>query len=322
MLSLVTLYESRDVVDESDPFVAESEPIYRVLTLEHGTYVQRIYVKVKDPTTGKVEWVQDGDDIIPLGEDGKPFDEIPFQFIGALNNDTAVDRAPLSDLVDVNIAHFRNSADYEEMVYFTGQATFHVDIGTMDAAQFAEANPGGIRVGSRSAIQTRGGRMELVQAQPTSLPKEAMDAKEKQMVALGARIVEPSSQAITATEADANATAETSILATVVDNVSEAYEEALKWMQQFMRGAAGAIAFRLNRDFRVSRLDPQSLLAVIHGWQSGLISQQDAHEYARRAGVATKGFEDTMQVIDDNPPGLNLTTVAAVAANREDPRNV
>ena len=53
---------------------------------------------------------------------GKVFDRIPFEFIGAENNDSTVDDAPLWPLAYLNLHHFRNSADYEDSVFLIGQA--------------------------------------------------------------------------------------------------------------------------------------------------------------------------------------------------------
>lgn len=55
----------------------------------------------------------------PKGKDS--WDEIPFTFVGAQNNDPTIDDSPLAALVEINHGHFRNSADYEDSVWFCGQ---------------------------------------------------------------------------------------------------------------------------------------------------------------------------------------------------------
>jgi len=55
-----------------------------------------------------------GPDIYPRQSDGSLWDEIPFSFIGSINNDETIDKAPLYDIAEINISHYRNSADYEE----------------------------------------------------------------------------------------------------------------------------------------------------------------------------------------------------------------
>ncbi len=160
-----------------------------------------------------------------------------------------------------------------------------------------------------------GGSVNLVQANANSMPREAMQDKEKQMGALGAKMVEPQQAAITATEATNNNVAETSVLSTIVKNVSEAYELALSWMGEFMRATSGEIEFQLNSDFNISKLDPQELLAVIQGWQAGLISQKDAHDYTVAVGLSKVDFDESQQDIEDNPPGLNMPVQTALNLN-------
>ncbi|MDP0908071.1 hypothetical protein Q6322_30065, partial [Klebsiella pneumoniae] len=55
----------------------------------------------------------------PKGEDF--WDEIPFTFVGAQNNDPSIDESPLAALVEINLGHYRNSADYEDSVFLCGQ---------------------------------------------------------------------------------------------------------------------------------------------------------------------------------------------------------
>ncbi len=53
------------------------------------------------------------------------WDEIPFTFVGAQNNDPTIDDSPLAALVEINHGHYRNSADYEDSVWFCGRAAVH-----------------------------------------------------------------------------------------------------------------------------------------------------------------------------------------------------
>ena len=60
------------------------------------------------------------EEFIPTSAQGQPLTRIPFQFIGWENNDETPDLPPLYDLSIINLAHYRNSADYEEACYITG----------------------------------------------------------------------------------------------------------------------------------------------------------------------------------------------------------
>ena len=101
------LQEPRIEPLDSDPFDVEHCMYHRVLLLVEGVYTQRLY----DENNKLVS-----DDIVPRKSNGSTWDVIPFEFIGSVNNDETSDKAPLYDIAEVNIAHYRNSADYEDPV--------------------------------------------------------------------------------------------------------------------------------------------------------------------------------------------------------------
>ena len=95
---------------------------------------------------------------------------------------------------------------------------------------------GEVQLGSRAAVPLpEGGSMGLIQASANSMPKEAMDTKERQMVALGAKLVEQKQVQRTATEAGLENASETSVLASAANNTAEAFRKALKWCMEFCR---------------------------------------------------------------------------------------
>jgi hypothetical protein len=110
VLSLVVikeLYQSND-----DEFEIEEDTQYRVLRLVDGIYTVTVYRK----SAGAQGYSPYEAPRTPLDSSGKPLTEIPFKFVGAKNNDVIVDPSPLYDLAAINLAHYRNSADYEESV--------------------------------------------------------------------------------------------------------------------------------------------------------------------------------------------------------------
>jgi hypothetical protein len=54
---------------------------------------------------------------------GKPLKRIPFVFVNPYDLRPEVEKPPFLDLVDVNVGHYRNSADYEHALYLTAQPT-------------------------------------------------------------------------------------------------------------------------------------------------------------------------------------------------------
>jgi len=300
-LTLVVIAETRETVTE-DGFGLSAEPQYRVLRLTEVGYTWEIW------RAGQKGIELAEGPFVVLDGAGRPWDEIPFTFIGATNNDSSIDAAPLYDLAEVNIAHYRNSADYEDSAYFCGQAQPWMSGLTEEWRDHLQQQ--GIFIGSRAPILLpQGGQFGFAQAQPNTLAKEAMDQKEAQMVALGARLVQPGSAVKTATEAQGEQEAEHSVLSLACSNVSEAYSKALGWMARFM-GADGEAALTLSQDFVEQRLDPAMLTALIGAWQSGKLPEADLWEQLRKYGVidGEKDDETIRGELETQDPGLGLTS--------------
>lgn len=281
-LSLVVLDEDYRK-EAGDRFTREIAIQQRCLILENGAY--------------KIELWRDGvlhDTINPLGPNGQALDEIPFTFIGIKANDGTVEPPALYSLCDLNISHYRNSADHEEMLFICGQAT---PVAEGLSAEWAEQF-GEIKLGSRTGVLLPvGGKFSLVQAESTSAISEEMQAKEKRMVALGAKLVEQKQVQRTATEASQDEAAETSVLSSVAKNVGAAYKFAFEWCAYLVglgdRTAIesnGEIIFDLNSEFDLVQLAADERSQLMKEWQAGIITDKEMRDSLTRAGIATEDF--------------------------------
>ena len=298
-LVLLVISETKETVT-ADGFGMETEAQFRVLRLVEGVYTQEIW-RAGD---GGIA-IMEGPFVVRDGS-GRPWDVIPFTFVGSENNDASIDEPPLYDLSVLNIAHYRNSADYEDSAFFVGQAQPWMAGLTEEWRNWLEQT--GIYVGSRSPILLpEGGTFGIAQAQPNTLVKEAMDQKERQMVAIGARLIQPGGAVKTATEARGEQEAEHSVLSIVASNVSEAYTQALNWMARFM-GVPESCEYAISQDFVEQRLDPNMLTALISAWQSGQMPESDLWAQLRKYGVIDpeKGDEEIREELSTQDPGLNL----------------
>lgn len=298
LLSLVVLKETHEVVDG---FGIESEDQYRVLKLEGGVYMVEVWRKEKDSAAWAVV-----ESYIPRSSTGQPWTEIPGGFVGAQNNDTSVDESPLYDLAELNIGHYRNSADYEDAAYLCGQP--QVWMSGLDQSWVDMLEEKGVYFGSRAILPLpANGSAGILQAAPNTMVKEAMDAKERQMVALGARLVEKGSAPKTATEDANDNAAEHSVLSLVASNVSEAYTKVIGFVAGFMN-ESGEVVYALNQDFIEARLDPQTLAELVKSWQAGAITDGDLWAQLRRYGLidAEKTDEDIREELASSTAGLNL----------------
>jgi hypothetical protein len=300
-LSLVVLRESYE--KEDDGFEAKFATQYRVLKLENGLYVQDVWRGEKGSYAPVIEYHAE-----PTGADGQRLKSIPFTFVGAVDNSPKISQPPMYAICDLNIGHYRNSADYEESVYMTGQAT--PVLAGLSERWVNEVLKGQVELGSRAAIVLpENATASLLQMEERSAAFEAMEHKEKQMVALGAKLVEQKTVQRTATEVDAEEAAETSILGTITKNVSAAYKFALEWAAIFQGGVTiqsdantadddnAAIVFELNTDFSIATMTAEEVNTAINSWQKEAITFKEMRAVVKKAGFATQDDDQALEEI-------------------------
>jgi len=291
LLTLVVLAETYNYDD--DEFGHESETQYRVLRLSEEGYSQQLY--------------RDGqpysEESFPTKSDGSRWDIIPAIFVGSKNNDSTVDDAPLADIADVNIAHYRNSADYEESCFITGQPTLFITH-SLNEEQWFDYNPQGIKLGSRSGhVLGESGSATLLQANPNNLVLEAMKAKEAQMVAIGARIVTDRGGNETAEGARIRFASENSVLGDIVGNLSAGLRQCIEWCGVFM-GSTDDFSLEINREFYDKSVDPQLIMSMVQLMDRQIISDQDIFDRLRAAGIieGSRTLEDVREELGELSP--------------------
>lgn len=305
LLTLVVLREQREIAGE---FEIEHETQYRVLRLVEGRYVHQVWHKPKGASQYVVV-----EEYQPTDGSGRPWTEIPFTFVGATNNDASPDQPPLYDLADANIAHFRNSADHEESLFFAGQAMYWIS--GADAEWAAEMQKAGVYVGSRSILPVpTGGQAGILQAQAVSGLSEEMKHKVELMAQLGARLIAPGEATRTATEAASDDKTSNSVLSIVCDNVSDAYRRALRWVAKFAN-AGGETDFTISTDFSGVQFDAQQMAQALAAVQSGKLPEADFWTYCRAIGLiaADKSDDEIRDELEAQGGGVDLDDVDEAA---------
>lgn len=301
ILGLVVLVETIEERDDFEIIEIEQRRVLKIGRLSYEVdgapdrYVVQLWRKA---VSG--DWIIH-EEYAPTDAAGRPWDIIPFSFIGATNNDATPDSPPLYDLADLNIAHFRNSADHEESLFFAGQAQVWLTGQNINEDQIELMQKEGMYVGSRSVGIAPGG-VVMLQAQPVSALAEEMKHKVELMASLGARLVTPDASR-TATEAASDDRTSHSVLSIICDNVSDAYRMALTWCARF-EGSSEAVDFSLNTEFSNLQFDAQQLQAVVAAVQGGLVPQADFYSYARSIGLirADKSDGDIRDEIEAQGP--------------------
>lgn len=277
ILSLVVFREDRII--EDDGFETKKKDQWRVLRLdENDEYVIEIYHNKTGP--------QPNERYEPRDAAGKRLNEIPFTFVGADNNEPTPNAPPMYQLCSLNIHHYMNSADYEESVFVTGQPT--IAAAGLTEEWVTKVLGGRVAMGARGGIPLPvGGSIELLQAQPNTLAKEAMDQKEDQMMGIGAKFRRPDQVQRTATESAIDNVAETSTLSKVAQNVAAGLNWALEWACVFVGAPESAIKVDMNTEFDLVVLTPEQVSSIIQTWKDGAITFEEMRAALRRGGIAT-----------------------------------
>lgn len=293
--TLIVLVESfEDAVDE---YSSQTGLQYRVLRLVDGTYIQQIYRQTQSG------FQQYGTDIIPL-MNGSPIPFIPFYAFGAFDNDLNPEMPPLLDLVDLNLAHYRVSADYEYGTHFTGLPMLFLSGVTLDENDK-------VYIGSQTAIvsnnENADGKFIEFSGQGLGALEKNLDRKEKQMAVLGARLLEQQKNGVEAQGAmQQRVNGEASVLAGIANMISRQLESMLTFMAQW-EGINTEIEFKLNTDYQPTNMTPQELSELVKAWQSGAISYPTLFKNLQRGEIiaATENEEDEKERIDNERPNLN-----------------
>jgi hypothetical protein len=265
MLSMVKLKECKEV--QVGEFEYKTKDMIRLLDLFEGRYRVRVYEK-GEAKQGKDEWVLISE-IFPLMNNA-PIREIPFIFDSINGLDSDVKKPVLLDLVNVNLSHYRLTADYKHGLLFTGLPT-----PVFWGAQLEKNDK--INLGSTEALvfASPEGHCEYLEFQGQGLGaiKTALDGEMEQMSALGSRMLSPQKRAAEAAEKAAiDRAGEDAVLASLANSASSALTKTLQWLALWARADAKESSCKLNTDFIPKGMDAAMFRELTNAYLTGAIS--------------------------------------------------
>lgn len=275
--TMIALMEEYTVSD--DGFEKKTAEQVRVLKLENGKYLQRIYRKNQ-----KQEWVKDGDDIIPLMSN-KPLNFIPFYVFGASSNTFDEQMPVLLDLVDLNLAHYRVTADYEHGCHFAGLPT--AVITGYQAAENEKLYIGSATAWVFPAPEADAKFLEFTGQGLEPLSKN-LESKQNQMASIGARMLEQQKNGVESEGAmQMRSTGESSVLAGIATLISQQLSKMLTFMAEW-EGITYPCKVQLNTDYFPVAMTAQQLAELVKSWQAGAISFTTLFENLKRGEVVAE----------------------------------
>lgn len=306
-LTMVVLLEEEEVLDPEDDFAPKTRRVYRVLLLRNGVYVVQIYAEDTQQRDGK--WILEAERV-PLRR-GKPLSYIPFCFVNAGGIESNISHPPLLDLVDVNLSHYRTSADQEHGAHFTALPTPYV---TGHILQPGEEL--GVGSGNAWVIDNPLAKVGMVEFSGAGLHALAdlKEEKRKLMITLGARMLETQNvrQEAAVTVAMRHA-GERSELNVIADTLSQALTLVMRW-HLYWDGLEDAAIAKASIDLQPEVMESMSIddvKGLVAAWQAGAISHKTLYsnlewgEWTRQDVT----FDEEMIDITEETPVSTLPAV-------------
>lgn len=265
VLSMLTL---RECGHQLNPLTLEHDEAetFRVYRLADG----KVEVTVTVTRAGAEQSTQ----TIELKRRGKALPAIPFVFHTLKGNKPRVCKPPLEDMSEINLSHYRTSADLENGRHVAGLPTPYA---------FGFDPKDKLVMGTTHAwisdnTEAKVGFLEFTGSGLNDL-KDALKEKEGQMAVMGARMIEPEKR-----EAEAfgtvklRADAEQATLVNVAEAASATLSLCLQWAA-WWQGTAATVAdmaennfIVLSTDFVGAKMDGQTFTALVGAFQMGAIS--------------------------------------------------
>src|SRR5690606_27240531 len=166
-----------------------------------------------------------------------------------------------------------------------------------------------IRLGSQAAVLLpENGSAGLLQVESDTLPMEGMVHKERQMVAIGAKLVEEKGVQHTLGEIQINEASTASVLSNCAKNVSSAYNKCLNWAAKFwsLEPTEEELSYELNTDFDISKMSAQERAQLIAEWQAKAITFEEMRDNLCRTGIAYQNIETAKAQLATEDPTFGL----------------
>ncbi|MEO9279270.1 DUF4055 domain-containing protein [Acinetobacter sp. WA-87] len=284
---------------------------YRVLRLEPDREENYIYSVQVYKKGDKGTWVE-GEKKFPTDYNGDFWSYIPFTFVGAFDNSEEIKKPPLLPLANLNLAHYRDSADFQESVFYMGQPQYFAKGVTWE--WFDQAKKRGIYIGAKVLVPLpENGGLGIVQASPNTLAREAAKDKWEQMKEMGARLIEKGSAGKkTATESNSDDAVQHSVLSLCVVNTNEALSAALRWAAKFVIPNVDVLTkdglmFEISQEFNKQGYQAELARQLYESALQGRSSFKSWWEYNQTGMFPKQKYKEELDNIEGEKDGtVNL----------------
>lgn len=291
---LWVLYEPYQAY-KPNTFESDWYPGYRILYLENwqdpeNRRYKNIHIRAEDSIVGDSGPLRVVDITYPL-VDGNYFRHIPFYVLSDQGLDYERIRLPMiSDLANVNLGHYRNSADLENELHFVSLKT--IAYPGWDVGQYGNPKVGGAIATPKDSIPV------LLEPSSDSSIREEMTLKEARLAVLGAeRISQKQRYLPSASVAEITASAEASVIQNFLTSLNLAFnriiKDAIAWARPFWpqyRDGELDVDIYINTDLAENSLSGADLVNFVAAYQQGGISMDTLFYNLERREMYPSGW--------------------------------
>ena len=266
----------------ADRYQKKEELQYRELKLENGVYTQQVYDSRMQPV---------GPPIIPTNL-GLTMDYIPFYVVTPYGIGFDVDKPPMLDLVDINISHYRTSADLEHGRHFTALPTPVISGGDTTSE---------LRVGSQTAWilpdpNARAMYLEFTGQGLQSLEK-ALAEKQGQLASMSARMIDNSKRGSEAPDTvRLRYASETASLTMVVRATEAVFMKVYQTIAVMTGEDPNQVKIQLNKELMDVRMTGTELLNMVKSYIEGGMSAETLVFNMRRGDIMAIDRSDDEEI--------------------------
>jgi hypothetical protein len=286
-LSMLRIMESVTEPDPEDEFSQIDVKQVRVLTRAEGVVSVRIYRK------------NDKDDWLVYDEYTSGAEEITVIPFYAQRTGFFIAEPVLEDLADVNIAHWQSQSDQRHILHFARVPILFASGRGDDEPLVISASQAVTSINAEATLEWVEHSGAAIGAGRTDL----LDLQ-YQMQALGLQLLVASHE--TATGAVLDSTKETSTLSMMADNLKDALEQALEWMEFYDGRSNESVTVEVNKDFGIVPLTAQEVQVMQADVNLGLLSKEAYYAERKRRGFLSPDLDTQadMDIIASAPPDL------------------
>jgi len=314
-ISQFIFYEEIDHADPTDEFLSISKNQYTVLDLAPNpsnggkeNYRVRILEAISENKVG-VNSNEVGEQCYVKSEmfpkkNGEYFDKLPLTLHGVDANNFTIKKSLLQDISDMNISVMQRVVDQVYMLHWTALPTPWITGSDGDDSDSPDTI-GPSKIWHISNPEAKVGMLEFT-GQSARAHQDYIENLLYIMATTGAQILKKEGVSReTATSVLVRTASQTSLVGTMVKNVSGQLQTALEVFFEWSDIVIpNDFQYLLNDDFIKVDMEPNAQIALVKSWLDGALSHKSMFKKMKEGELieANKTFEEELEEIVANPP--------------------